>query len=119
MNRAERRRLNKENKDRCYTVKESDLKAKARKIVKEEAKKTIEEAQRNAVHMAMELSLLIPMKVMMEYYWKKSYEKRMPGFVEHMLEYVEQWGAGELDIEELRKELWDLTGIAIQYKEEG
>lgn len=42
----------------------------------------------------------VPMEVLMDHYWKKSYAKKIPEFIEY-----ERWQNGELD-EEWRKILW-------------
>lgn len=42
----------------------------------------------------------VSMEVLMDHYWKKSYAKKIPEFIEY-----ERWQNGELD-EEWRKILW-------------
>ena len=44
-----------------------------------------------AINTAMLLLLTLPLKVLMDHYWKKSYTKRMPEFINYVLEYYEQW----------------------------
>ena len=50
----------------------------------------------------------------MDHYWQKSYYKRLPGFVEHVLDYYERWQNGELDIEKLKEDLWEYGGVRLE-----
>ena len=89
----------------------------SREIVREAAKKELnrvrEEAFNDAVNQAMLLTLVLPAKVLMDIYWPKSYKKRVPEFVEHVLEYYTRWQEGEWDIDELKQELWEIGGVKI------
>ena len=88
-----------------------------REVVREAAKQELnrvrEEAFNDAVNQAMLLTLILPAKVLMDIYWPKSYKEKIPKFVEHVLEYYSRWQEGEWDIDELKKELWDIGGVKI------
>ena len=67
---------------------------------------------------AMILTLTIPIKVLVEYYWQNlNYEelKEETGiFAERMVDYYEAWQDGKIDILKLKDDLWNLTGIKIE-----
>lgn len=52
----------------------------------------------DAINTAMTLLLVLPMEVLMDHYWKKTYAKKIPEFTELVLQYYERWQNGELDI---------------------
>ena len=60
------------------------------------------------------LMLTLPLEVLMDYYWTKSYYKRIPEFTGHVLEYFEKWQNGELDMDVLRKDLWEYGGVRFE-----
>ena len=53
-------------------------------------------------------------KVLMDHYWKKSYAARIPQFTNYILEYYAMWENGELDMEELKKDLWEYGGVRLE-----
>lgn len=50
----------------------------------------------------------------MDHYWPKSYRERLPGFVDKVLEYHGRWEDGELDMDELKEDLWKYGGIRLE-----
>ena len=42
----------------------------------------------------------------------------MPEFINYVLSYYEQWQKGELDMDELRKELWEYGGVRLEEVED-
>ena len=89
----------------------------SREIVREAAKKELnqarEEAFNDAMNQAMLLTLVLPAKVLMDIYWPKSYKEKIPEFIKHVLEYYERWQNDEYDIDELKRELWEIGGVKI------
>lgn len=117
MGRAEIRRAAKAKnkaKTATYNLTKEQLDALVRDGIKNEIAKAKEEATNDAINAAMVLLLTLPLEVLMDHYWQKSYSKRLPGFVEHVLDYYERWQNGELDIEELKKDLWEYGGVRIE-----
>ena len=49
-----------------------------------------EEITRQAINQAMLLLFVLPMEVLMDFYWKKSYAKKIPEFTNHLLDYYEK-----------------------------
>ena len=88
-------------------------KAIVREAAKEELERVRQEAFDDAMNQAMLLTLVLPAKVLMDIYWPKSYQKRIPEFVAHVLEYYEKWQNDEYDIDELKRELWEIGGVKI------
>lgn len=72
-----------------------------------------QEATDDAVNTAMVLLLTLPLEVLMDHYWTKSYAKRIPKFTERVLEYYERWQNGELDMEKLKEDLWEYGGVKL------
>ena len=116
MGRAELRRamkLEKKEKTATYNLTAAQLDA----LIQERLKKTYaeikEEAVDEAVNTAMILMLTLPLEVLMDHYWTKSYEKKIPEFVEHVLDYYRRWQDGELDMDKLREDLWVYGGVKL------
>lgn len=124
MTRAERRRaerVEKKAKTATYNLTEAQLDALIREKLQGQMDELKNRATEDAVNTAMILTLSIPLKVLMDHYWTKSYEKRLPEFTNYVLEYFTRWQDGELDIEELRRDLWEYGGVKLveEGKEDG
>lgn len=92
MGRAEIRRAmknEKKAKTATYNLTKAQLDAMVREKIGEELERVKQEAMDNAVNTAMVLLLTLPLEVLMDHYWKKSYAKRIPEFTAHVLEYYE------------------------------
>lgn len=116
MNRAERRRTQKNEqkaKTATYNLTKAQLDAVVREKIGDELVRVKQEATEEAVNTAMVLLLTLPLEVLMDYYWKKSYAKRIPEFTNHVLEYYEMWQNGELDMDKLKEDLWQYGGVKL------
>ena len=119
MNRAERRRQKREaeKKPATYNFTMAQLKAQVEREVAEEGAKKTEDLKKETADktlgMAMILLYTLPMQVLKEYYWKKSYAKRLPGFVNHLLDLYQAWDNGKLDMDQAEAELWRYAGIKL------
>lgn len=94
MGRAERRRtqkLEQKEKTTTYNLTKAQLDAMVRKKIGDELTRVKQEATDDAVNTAMVLLLTLPLEVLMDHYWTKSYAKRIPKFTERVLEYYERW----------------------------
>lgn len=121
MTRQQRRaaeRKSQKAKTKTYNLTESQLQEYVKNAIEEQLKENHEEIINDSVNTAMVLMLTLPLKVLMDYYWPKSYEKRIPEFTNHVLEYYERWQDGELNMEELKKDLWEYGGIRLEEEEE-
>lgn len=121
MGRAERRRDAKNaKKEKCFTynLTREQLNNMLYERVGDELVRMKQEAMDEAVNAAMILLLTLPLKVLIDHYWKKTYTKRIPEFIDYVLEYYGLWQKGELDLDELRKELWEYGGIRLEEVED-
>lgn len=66
----------------------------------------------------MTLLLTLPMEVLMDHYWQKSYAKRIPEFTDYVLDYYDRWLKGELDMDEMKKDLWEYAGVRLEESKE-
>lgn len=117
MGRAEIRRAmknEKKAKTATYNLTKAQLDAMVREGIGNELERVRQEAIDNAVNTAMVLLLTLPLEVLMDHYWKKSYAKRIPEFTSHVLEYYEKWQNGELDMEKLKEDLWEYGGVRLE-----
>lgn len=120
MGRAERRRLEREKnrqKTATYNLTKEQLDKMVEDQIKERLKEVKKQATEDAVVTAMTLMLVLPMEVLMDHYWVKSYAKRIPQFTELVLQYYERWESGELDMEEMKKDLWEYGGVRLEERE--
>lgn len=62
----------------------------------------------------MILMLTLPLEVLMDHYWKKSYARRIPEFTNYVLQYYRMWQDGELDMEKLKADLWEYGGVRLE-----
>lgn len=116
MGRAERRRAQKNErkaKTATYNLTKAQFDAMVKEKMGNELTRIKQEATDEAVNTAMVLLLTLPLEVLMDHYWKKSYAKRIPEFTNHVLEYYEKWQDGEFDMDELKEDLWKYGGIKI------
>ncbi|MCC8083389.1 MAG: hypothetical protein LIP15_04065 [Clostridium sp.] len=117
MGRSEIRRAakqEKKSKTATYNLTRAQLDAMVRAEISDEIARVKQEAMEEAVNTAMILLLTLPLEVLMDYYWPKSYAKRIPEFTNHVLEYYEKWQNGELDLDKLREDLWVYAGIRLE-----
>lgn len=117
MGRAERRRAER-NEQKAKTATHNLTKAQLDDIIRKEIGDKLtemkKEATEEAVNTAMILLLTLPLEVLMDYYWPKSYAKKIPEFTNHVLEYYEMWQDGELDMDKLKEDLWVYGGVRLE-----
>lgn len=118
MTRAERRRAERSS-DKAkvtYRLTKEQLNKVVYDTIGDELAKIREEAKDEAITTAMSLLLTLPLKVLMDHYWKKTYEKKLPEFTEYLIEYYEKWQNGEFDYESLKNDLWEYGGVRLEAK---
>lgn len=121
MNRAERRRAEREahkKKTVTYNFTKEQAENAIKRGIELEIQRVKQEATDDAINTAMILLLTLPLTVLMENYWQKSYAQRLPKFTELLLEYYEKWQDGELDMEEMKKNLWEYGGVRLEESEQ-
>lgn len=117
MGRAELRRSmknEKKAKTATYNLTKAQLDAMVREQIAGELERVRQQATNDAINTAMVLLLTLPLEVLMDYYWKKSYAKRIPKFTSRVLEYYEKWQNNELDMEKLKEDLWKYGGVRLE-----
>lgn len=120
MNRQQRRateRKEQKAKVKTYNLTEAQLQAYVRQAIEKELKNNHEEVMNESINTAMILLLTLPLEVLMDHYWPKSYRKRIPEFTKYVLEYYERWQNGELDMDELKEDLWRYGGVRLEVEE--
>lgn len=120
MNRQQRRaaeRKEQKAKVKTYNLTEAQLQAYVRQAIEKELKNDHEEIMNESTNTAMILLLTLPLEVLMDHYWPKSYAKKIPEFTNYVLEYYERWQNGELDMDELKEDLWRYGGIRLEVEE--
>ena len=116
MGRAAYRRNMKEQlkaQNTTYTLTKAQLDAMVRDKIQGQLEIIKREATEEAVNKAMILMLTLPLEVLMDHYWQKTYDKRLPGFIDHVLEYYSKWQDGKLDMDKLRQDLWEFGGVKL------
>lgn len=117
MNRQQRRaaeRRDQKARTKTYNLTEAQLQSYVKQAVEVELKDHHEEIMNDAINEAMVLLLTLPLEVLMDHYWPKSYAKRIPKFTKYVLEYYERWQNGELDMDELKKDLWEYGRVKLE-----
>lgn len=117
MGRAEMRRAKREyhkGKTATYNLTKAQLQEAVRKEAKKEIDSIKEKATEDAINTAMILLLTLPLEVLMDHYWKKTYRKKIPEFTEYVLDYYQKWQNGELDLDKLKEDLWEYGGVRLE-----
>lgn len=121
MSRAEMRRMQREQKKAktaTYNLTKEQLDAMVEERIGSRIKEAKEAATYDAVNTAMTLMLVLPMEVLMDHYWQKSYATKIPEFTNYVLKYYERWMKGELDMDEMKKDLWEYGGVRLEESED-
>ena len=120
MNRQQRRateRKEQKAKVKTYNLTEAQLQTYVKQAIEKEHKNNNEEVMNESINTAMILFLTLPLEVLMDHYWPKSYRKRIPEFTKYVLEYYERWQNGELDMDKLKEDLWEYGGVRLEVEE--
>lgn len=120
MNRQRRRaaeRKEQKARTKTYNLTEAQLQAYVRQAIEKELKNDHEEVVNESTNTAMILLLTLPLEVLMDHYWPKSYAKKIPEFTDYVLEYYERWQNGELDMDKLKEDLWTYGGVRLEVEE--
>lgn len=103
-------------KEKTFTFTETQLKKYIDEYVEDQIKKAKEDGMKDAVDQTLTLMFTLPLEVLMDFYWKKSYRKKIPEFVGHLLAYYKKWEEGELDMDQMKEDLWEYGGVKLEYK---
>lgn len=115
MTRAEQRRIDKSKaKKATYNYNEEQIEA----MFRERMDKEFEIIKQDAVAEMLGVVLALPMDVLMEDFWPKTYPKKIPQFTKKLLEKFEKYQNGELDMKELQEKLWTYAGVRLLVRED-
>lgn len=117
MGRAELRRAEREKRKSetvTYNLTRAQLDAFVQEQIGHRIKEAKEEATSEAINQAIALLLTLPLEVLMDHYWPKTYAKRLPGFVDKVIEYYEMWQDGKLDMDKMKEDLWQYGGVRLE-----
>ena len=117
MTRAERRRQQKDEikaKTATYNVTKAQLDMMVKEQIESKLNEIKHQATDEAVNTAMILMLTLPLEVLMDHYWTKTYDKKIPEFTNYVLEYYKKWENGEIDMDKLRDDLWEYGGVRLE-----
>ena len=115
MNRAElRREKKKKSKTPTYNVTEEQLNLLIQQKLNEAMERKRDDIVEEVTNQSVALMLMLPMKVLIDDYWPKSYKQKMPNFINKTIELYSKWQNNELDIKKLEEELWESAGIRLE-----
>ena len=117
MGRAELRRAEREKRKSetvTYNLTMAQLDAFVQEQIGHRIKEAKEEDTSEAINQAIALLLTLTLEVLMDHYWPKSYAKRLPGFVDKVIEYYEMWQDGKLDMDKMKEDLWQYGGVRLE-----
>jgi hypothetical protein len=112
MNRSQRRLSNKSNPK--YTTSKSEIQSLARKALQADIDRLKKEVYDEARIDFMVGALALPMMVLMDHFWQKSYARKIPKFTELLLEYFSDWENGIITDEQMVEDLWNYGGVRLQ-----
>lgn len=121
MNRKQRRAagIKEHPKTRTYTFTDKQLEAYINEAIEKTLKKHDEKLVTDSINTTLALLLILPLEVLMDHYWQKSYEKRIPEFTNYVLEYYRAWQDGELDMDKMKEDLWEYGHVRLEADQNG
>ena len=115
MNRAELRRQKKKNsKTPTYNVTKEQLESMVQQELNTAMERKKDAIVEEVTNQSVALMILLPMKVLIEDYWPKTYKQKLPGFIDKTMQYYSDWQDNKLDIEELKDFLWNEVGVKLE-----
>lgn len=121
MSRAEMRRAAREAEKKrtaTYNLTQEQLDAivaqKVNEFVDKEFAKLREQVMNDAVVAAVRATYMIPLKIIKDKYWPKSYKRKLPGLAKEIVEMFDDWQNGRLDLRATEQELWDDAGVRFE-----
>ena len=116
MSRAEQRRQQKNEKkakQTTYNFTPDQMDRAIEKALTPKLEAIQKRAEENALETAMALTLTIPLKVLMDHYFTDLNDERLGEFADHLVGYYEKWLNDELDMDQMKDDLWRYGGVKI------
>lgn len=120
MSRAEIRRAAKAAKKKTVTYNltqeqlDAIVAAKVNEYIDREFTNIRETVMNDAVVAAVRATYMIPLKIIKDKYWPKSYKRKLPGLAKEIVEMFDDWQNGRLDLRATEHELWDDAGVRFE-----
>lgn len=120
MNRAERRRLQKQGisveKPAVFSMKKDIFEENLQEMYKKGYEKAQEKSNRDAVDEVL-MMLALPLKVLQDKYgWGT--KKRLPEFAEYLIEEFEYFGKTDMSLQDLCEYIFETTGFKFMMEEQ-
>lgn len=112
MNRAQRRLANKQKPK--YNVSRAEIEKMAGEAWEAKNKNLYKEIEEEAKIDFMLGALALPMMVLMDHFWQKSYAQKIPKFTKLLLEYFYDWENGLITDEKMAEDLWNYGGVRLE-----
>lgn len=124
MNRAERRRqkrkAEKEKNPARYVFTKETLDLYVKQALEREYTEKIERVKEAAMDAAVDyvsiLLFALPCEVLKDHYWVKTHKKKLPGFMDLLMEYYNRWKTDDISMDQLKADLWEYGGIRVEEK---
>ena len=114
MSRAERRRAEKSSgKKATYNVTEEQLDSMIQERMESEWTHLKQQIADDASNEILSVLFTLPMEVLMDDFWPKSYYKKIPQFTEKLLKKYDDYQNGKVDVEALKEKLWIYAGVKL------
>lgn len=110
MNRAQRRKAGIKGRMPTYNT----SLAQVRIATRQEAIRATQDIQKDITRQSLMMMLVFPCYVLMADYWPKTYRQKLPEFCSKVVQYYAAWDRGEIDIEQLQADLWELGGVRFE-----
>lgn len=86
----------------------------AKQAVEEEFAKVEEQVKNGAIVDAMELTLILPLELLMDKYWPKTADKRCKEFANDLIERFTEVQDGKRDLAVSKQRVWEVCGVRFQ-----
>lgn len=116
MNRQQRRaeeRKKQKHRTATYNLTKSQLDESVKVSIDTELKQAYQNGLNDGTKQAFELLLTIPLEVLKDFYWKKTYMRKAEGFIDRVFEYYDKWQGGEISMRKMREDLKNISGLEI------
>lgn len=114
MGRAERRRAEKSSgKKPVYMLTEEQLDIMIQERMDKEWERLKQQIADDTTNEVLSVLFTLPMEVLMDDFWPKSYDKKIPQFTEKLLKKYDEYQNGKVDIEALKEKLWTYAGVKL------
>ena len=114
MTRAERRRAEKSSEKKAtYNLTEEQLDIMIHERMEKEWKELKQQIADDTTNEILSVLFTLPMDVLIDDFWPKSYYKKIPEFTKKLLAKYDEYQNGKVDMEALKEKLWEYGGVRL------